>query len=74
MLATVASQLKNSPSCSIIITGYPVASKASQALCNKRADVIKSYLTEKEGISADRIAVSCEVGEGDVNTVDIKSK
>jgi outer membrane protein OmpA-like peptidoglycan-associated protein len=72
MLATVASKLKNSPSCSITITGYPAASKASQALCNKRSEVIKTYLTEKEGISADRIAITCAVGGGDVNTVDIK--
>ena len=55
MLATVASKLKNNADCSIMVTGYPAASKASQALCNKRADAIKAYLTEKEGISADRI-------------------
>lgn len=74
MLATVASQLKNNAECSIIITGYPAASKASQALCNNRAQAIKAYLTEKEGISSDRIDTDCEVGGGDVNTVDIKSK
>lgn len=73
MLATVASKLKNSPSCSITVTGYPAASKASQALCNKRVNAIKAYLTEKEGISADRITTNCEVGGGDVNTVDIKT-
>jgi outer membrane protein OmpA-like peptidoglycan-associated protein len=74
MLATVASKLKGNAECSIIVTGYPAASKASQALCNRRVDAIKAYLTEKEGISADRIDVSCEVGGGDANTVDIKSK
>jgi opacity protein-like surface antigen/outer membrane protein OmpA-like peptidoglycan-associated protein len=74
MLATVASQLKNNAECSIMVTGYPAASKASQALCNKRGAAIKAYLTEKEGISADRVDVDCEVGGGDVNTVDIKSK
>jgi outer membrane protein OmpA-like peptidoglycan-associated protein len=74
MLATVASKLKSNAECSIIVTGYPAASKASQALCNRRVDAIKAYLTEKEGISADRIDVSCEVGGGDANTVDIKSK
>ena len=73
MLATVASKLKNTASCSITVTGYPAASKASQALCNKRVDAIRAYLTEKEGISADRITTNCEVGGGDVNTVDIKS-
>ncbi len=74
MLATVASQLKENAECGIIVTGYPAASKASQALCNKRGAAIKAYLTEKEGISADRVEISCEVGGGDVNTVDIKSK
>lgn len=74
MLATVASNLKNNAECSIIVTGYPAASKASQALCNKRVAAIKTYLTEKEGISADRIDTNCEVGGGDANTVDIKAK
>ncbi|MGH2566146.1 MAG: OmpA family protein, partial [Ginsengibacter sp.] len=73
MLATVASKLKNNPDCSITVTGYPAASKASQALCNKRTEAVKTYLTEKEGISADRITPNCEVGGGDANTIDIKS-
>ena len=73
MLATVASKLKNNADCSITVTGYPAASKASQALCNKRTAAVKAYLTEKEGISADRVSVNCEVGGGDANTVDIKS-
>lgn len=74
MLATVASQLKNSANCSIVITGYPAASKASQSLCNRRTQQIRSYLVETEGISADRVDTNCEVGGGDANTVDIKSK
>jgi len=74
MLATVAQQLKDNPNCSIVVTGYPAASKASQALCNKRTDAVKTYLTEKEGISADRVDVSCEVGGGEANTIDIKAK
>jgi len=73
MLATVATKLKNSATCNITVTGYPAASKASQALCNKRVDAVKAYLTEKEGISADRITINCEVGGGDANTVDIKA-
>jgi len=74
MLATVSSQLKSNAECSIIVTGYPAASKASQALCNKRTEAIKAYLTEKEGISADRIEVNCQVGGGEANTIDIKAK
>ncbi len=72
MLATVASKLKANPNCMITINGYPEASKASQANCQKRLDLVKIYLIEKEGISADRITTNCEVGGGDKNTVDVK--
>jgi hypothetical protein len=57
-----------------MITGYPEASKISQAQCNKRIVAMKAYLTEKEGISADRVDINCEVGGGDANVVDIKAK
>ncbi len=73
MLATVASKLKESAECNITITGYPAASKASQALCNRRTDSVRMYLMEKEGISGDRITANCEPGGGDENTIDIKS-
>ncbi len=72
MLATVAAKMKANPTCTITINGYPEASKASQANCQKRLDAIKKYLVEKEGISADRITTNCEVGGGDKNTVDVK--
>jgi len=72
MLATVASKMKANPNCNININGYPEASKASQANCQKRLDAIKIYLVEKEGISADRITTNCEVGGGDKNTIDVK--
>lgn len=72
MLATVASKLKANPTCTITVNGYPEASKASQANCQKRLDAIKIYLIEKEGISADRITTNCEVGGGDKNTIDVK--
>ncbi len=74
MLATVAAKLKSSAGCSITITGYPAATKASQALCNKRLDAVKAYLSEKEGISVDRLVTNCQPGGGDVNVVDIKSQ
>ncbi len=73
MLATVAAKMKANPTCNITINGYPEASKASQAVCQKRVDAVKQYLVEKEGISADRITTNCEVGGGDKNTIDIKS-
>jgi outer membrane protein OmpA-like peptidoglycan-associated protein len=73
LLATVASKVKSSANCTITITGYPAASKASQALCNRRLDAIKNYLVENEGISSERITTNCEVGGGDSNTVDIRA-
>ena len=74
MLASVASKMKANPTCNISVTGYPEASKAAQAVCNKRNEAIKMYLVEKEGISADRISTNCEVSDGaNKNTVDIKS-
>ena len=72
MLATVAAKLKANPNCGVTINGYPETSKASQANCQKRLDAIKTYLVEKEGISADRITTNCEIGGGDKNTVDVK--
>lgn len=73
MLATVAAKMKANPNCNINVNGYPEASKASQAVCQKRVDAVKRHLVEKEGISADRITTNCEVGGGDKNTIDIKS-
>ncbi len=74
MLANVASQMKNSANCAIVVTGYPAATKASQSMANRRVEAIKAYLTETEGISADRIDTNVMVGGGDVNTVDIQTK
>ena len=70
-LAAVAAKMKNEPNCNITVTGYPETSKQSQANCQKRVEAAKKYLVEKEGISADRIKTSCEVGGGDKNTIDI---
>lgn len=72
MLATVAAKMKDNPTCNITLTGYPETSKASQANCQRRLDAAKKYLVETEGISADRISTSCEIGGGDRNTVDVK--
>jgi OmpA-OmpF porin, OOP family len=73
MLAVVASKMKTKPNCTITINGYPEASKASQAVCQRRLDAMRKYLVETQGISADRISTNCEVGGGDKNTVDVRS-
>ena len=73
LLSNVASKLKANADCSITITGYPEASKASQALCQKRTEAIKNYLVQNMGISADRVSTNCEIGGGDKDTVDVKA-
>ncbi|HMG84010.1 MAG TPA: hypothetical protein VK559_13305 [Ferruginibacter sp.] len=74
MLASVAEKLKASPNCSITITGYSGPNKKAQATAIKKLGMIKTYLTEKLGISEDRITVAEPViGEGDADIIDIKS-
>ena len=73
MLASVASKLKNSPTCTITLTAYPAASKAQQSLADKKLDAVKNYLVETLGIAADRISSDKSIGGGDQNTIDIKS-
>jgi hypothetical protein len=74
MLASVAEKLKASPNCSVTITGYSGPNKKAQATAIKKFGMIKKYLTEKLGISEDRITVAEPViGEGDADTIDIKS-
>lgn len=72
MLATVANQLKEKPTCTITITAYPKADKRQQALADKKLEAVKNYLVEKLGISADRIATDKLIDGGDANTIDIK--
>jgi outer membrane protein OmpA-like peptidoglycan-associated protein len=73
MLSNVASKLKANPSCNVTVTGYPEASKASQALCQKRTEAIKNYLVQNMGIVADRVSTNCEIGGGDKDAIDIKA-
>lgn len=74
LLATVASKMKDNPTCNIVIVGYPAASKPHQSMAAKRSDAIKKYLVETLGISTDRIATdNTKLGGGDEKTFDIKS-
>jgi opacity protein-like surface antigen len=73
LLANVATKLKDKPNCTITITAYPGASKKQQSLADKKLNVVKNYLVEKLGISADRVSVDKVIDGGDANTIDIKS-
>lgn len=71
-LTTAATKLKQDPFCTITAIAYPPASKSGMILCDKRTNMIKSYLIEKVGISQDRINTNCEVGGGDPNIVELE--
>ena len=72
MLASVATKLKDKPTCTISLTAYPGASKAQQSMADKKLDAVKNYLVETLGISGDRIMTDKSIGGGDVNVIDIK--
>jgi hypothetical protein len=73
MLSSVATKLKEKPTCSITLTAYPKADKRSQSLADKKLEAVKNYLVEKLGISEDRISTDKVIDGGDANTIDIKS-
>ena len=73
LLASTADRLKNNPACKIFITGYAQASKASQQLSWDRVNAVITYLTEKQGIAADRLINKYGQADGDVNAVDFSA-
>jgi outer membrane protein OmpA-like peptidoglycan-associated protein len=73
LLASTADRLKNNPSCKLLITGYAQASKASQQLSWDRVNAIITFLTEKQGISADRLINKYGQEDGDVNAIDFSA-
>lgn len=73
-LAAVATKMKANATCSITMTAYCGTSKSAQKACQNNLDAAKKYLTEKEGISTDRITTTTENASGsNENTIDIKS-
>lgn len=72
LLQTIANKLKQYPTCTISITAYSKADKKSQANTANKVDLVKTYLIEKEGISADRISTDILIDGGDPNTIDFK--
>lgn len=73
MLSSVASKLKDNPTCTITLTAYPGASKAQQSLADKKLDAVKNYMVETLGVSMDRISTDKSIGGGDANIIDIKA-
>lgn len=74
LLAGVAANLRNNPNCRISIVGYCTESKAKQSSGSARAENVRKYLVESEGISNDRITVLLGQQGGDCNTVDLRAE
>ena len=74
LLAGVAANLRNNPNCRITIVGYCTESKAKQSSGNARAENVRRYLVESEGISNDRITVLLAQQGGDCNTIDLRAE
>jgi OOP family OmpA-OmpF porin len=71
-LDNVASQMKQNPNCKVVVTGHAEASKASEQLSWDRVNAVITYLTEKEGISGDRLIFVYSGEPGDTKTVDFR--
>lgn len=63
ILNSNAAKLKSRPACNITITGYAAPDKKQQALAGKKIELVKNYLVEKAGISADRINSNILIGK-----------
>lgn len=72
LLDAIAAKLKEHPTCSLNISAYPKADKRMQALAQKKMELVKTYLVEKAGISADRILTNLVIEGGDADTLDFK--
>lgn len=72
MLDNVAAQMKQNPNCKVVVTGHAEASKASEQLSWDRVNAVITYLTEKEGISGDRLIFVYSGEPGDTKTVDFR--
>jgi outer membrane protein OmpA-like peptidoglycan-associated protein len=72
VLATVASKMRNTPECKVVVIGYCASDKKQQQLSWDHVNKVITYLVEKEGISADRFIFNYGQDGGDCNTVDLR--
>src|SRR5690606_9298110 len=72
VLATIASRIRNTPDCKVVVVGYCSSSKKEQQLSWDHVNKVISYLVEQQGISADRFIFNYGNEGGDCNTVDLR--
>ncbi len=70
LLNSVAQQLIANPTCKVKLVGYGASDKRAQQLSWDHVNAIKTYLTEKQGISESRIIFTYGM-EGNATTVDL---
>ncbi len=74
ILDSVSIQLQSNPDCTIVITGYTYTSMRDEDICQKRLLCIRTYLSERRKIDAERLYIDCIQNGGDRNTVEIKCR
>ncbi len=71
-LASLASQMRKDPSCSVIVTGNGNSSKVAQQRSWDRVNAIINYMVDRQGVDRDRFIF--QYGRsGNGNTVDYRS-
>ena len=70
LLDNVAQQLMANPNCKVKLVGYGASDKRAQQLSWDHVNAIKTYLTEKQGISETRVIFTYGM-EGTGTTVDL---
>ena len=70
LLDNVAQQLMANPNCKVKLVGYGASDKRAQQLSWDHVNAVKTYLTEKQGISESRVIFTYGM-EGTGTTVDL---
>jgi hypothetical protein len=74
ILNFVANKLKENPGLNVTVNTYSKKSFKSQNIANNRLKAIVKYLTEKEGISEDRLSTNAEIEENKYGLVEFISQ
>jgi len=71
-LATVASKMRNSPGCRVVVVGYCSSDKRKQQLSWDRVNAVINYMVDKEGISQDRFVFVSGQDNENCDNVDLQ--
>lgn len=72
-LATVASKMRNSPGCRVVVVGYCSSDKKKQQLSWDRVNAVINYMVDKEGISQDRFVFVSGQDNDNCDNVDLQA-